>query len=88
MFGTTGTAMPGLTLLFYEEIERELIESDDIKYHSPKPGRKDVPPLAKDSIKAGASPLKEAMVPRYAKCHRTRLRRHAQPAEEVEEVCC
>ena len=72
-------------LVFTKEIQRELVEADDVEDHPPMPGSKQIPSLSEDTT-TFTTPLELAAVPRDAEGHERLVDLHADLLEKGLEV--
>lgn len=61
-----------------QNVQGELIESDDVEQHPPHPKRQNVSGLAENRSQTFASPFKCPVIPRDPKGHVSRLSRNVQ----------
>jgi hypothetical protein len=71
-----------------QDIQSELVETDNIKQHPPERGRENVSDLAKDRAQALTAPFKRPIIPRDPKCHVSGLGGGIDILEEVDEISC
>ena len=71
---------------FSKQVQSKLIESCDVKYHTPHPWRQNIGPLTEESVKAASSPFEQAVIPTNTESHLRWHRFHIGFLKKLNEV--